>query len=117
MASAPTPSSNSPSITHLASCPNQSPPTIFSDEPISATSGSIYDRALVHPDTNNWAPRIGLAYTLFPRTVVRSAYGISYLNFNRMGGENLLPYNLPFILNPQVTQVAPSVSGGQPLCT
>jgi transposase len=30
---APTASSNSPSITHLASCPRRSPPTISSDQP------------------------------------------------------------------------------------
>src|SRR6185295_14956809 len=29
---------------------------------IMAKDGSIYDRALVHPDTNNFAPRIGFAY-------------------------------------------------------
>jgi hypothetical protein len=83
-----------------------------------AKSGSIYDRALVHPDRNNWAPRFGLAYTLTPKTVIRSGYGISYIHFNRLGGENLLSYNLPNILNPFVDQLAPVVSGsGQPLCS
>ena len=32
---------------------------------IQAKDGSIYDRALIHPDRNNWAPRIGFAYNLF----------------------------------------------------
>ena len=62
---------------------------------IQAKDGSIYDRALVHPDRNNWAPRFGLAYNVLPKTVIRSGYGISYVHFNRMGGENLLAYNLP----------------------
>jgi hypothetical protein len=39
---------------------------------IQAKDGSIYDRALVHPDKNNWAPRIGLAYNIFSKTVIRS---------------------------------------------
>src|SRR5262249_51463928 len=76
---------------------------------IPAKSGDIYDRALVHPDRNNWAPRVGLAWTLNPKTVIRSAYGISYINFNRMGGENLLAYNLPNIVNPIIDQLAPAV--------
>jgi hypothetical protein len=85
---------------------------------IAASSGSIYNRALVNPDKNNWAPRIGLAYTATPKTVIRSAYGISYIHFNRMGGENLLAYNLPNILNPTVDQ-QPITSGssGLALCT
>ncbi len=84
---------------------------------LTAKDGDLYDRSLVHPDTNNWAPRVGLAWTLFPKTVIRSAYGISYLNFNRMGGENLLAYNLPNVLNPSVDQVPPAVQNGLPLCT
>jgi outer membrane receptor protein involved in Fe transport len=46
------------------------------DSLIYASSGSLYNRALVHPDPNDWAPRVGLAYTVRPKTVIRSAYGI-----------------------------------------
>ncbi len=85
---------------------------------VEAQSGSVFDRALVRPDRTNFAPRFGLAYALTPKTVMRSAYGLSYIHFNRLGGENLLAYNLPFILNPIVDQLAPTVAGsGQPLCT
>lgn len=79
---------------------------------IQAKDGGIYDRALVHPDRNNWAPRFGLAYQLRPRTVIRSGYGISYVHFNRLGGENLLGYNGPNIVNLTVNQT-PNL----PLCT
>ncbi len=71
---------------------------------IRAKDGSLYDRSLVHPDRNNWAPRIGLAYQVTDKTVVRSGYGISYIHFNRLGGENLLGYNLPQIINRTVNQ-------------
>jgi hypothetical protein len=84
---------------------------------VQAKDGSVYDRALVKPDRNNWAPRVGLAYNLFDKTVIRSAYGISYIHFNRLGGENLLAYNLPWVLNPTVDQIAPAATNGQPLCT
>lgn len=72
---------------------------------IQASSGSLYNRALVNPKHNNWAPRIGLAYKLGSRTVLRSAYGISYVQFNRMGGENLLVYNGPNVVNAFIDQV------------
>jgi hypothetical protein len=70
-----------------------------------ASSGSLYDRALVHPDPNNWAPRLGLAYQVLPKTVVRAAYGISWVLFNRAGGENLLAYNGPNIINSSINQL------------
>jgi hypothetical protein len=89
-----------------------------SNTTILAKDGSIADRTLINPDRNNWAPRIGVAYTLFPKTVIRSAYGVSYIHFNRLGGENLLAYNLPFILNPIVElQLPPTVNNGLALCT
>jgi hypothetical protein len=84
---------------------------------IFAKSGSLYDRALVDPDYNNWAPRLGLAYSLNRRTVLRSGYGVSYVHFNRMGGENILGFTGPFVLRVTQNQVAPAVPrGGQPLC-
>lgn len=33
---------------------------------------------IASPDRNNWAPRIGFAYRVMPKTVVRGAYGIFY---------------------------------------
>ena len=79
---------------------------------LQATDGSLYDRALVHPDRNNFAPRLGMAYSLDDKTVLRSAYGISYVLFNRLGGENLLSFNGPHVVPIAITQ-QPS----QGLCT
>ncbi len=50
-----------------------------------ATSGSIFNRSLVHPDYKDYGPRLGAAYSLFPKTVIRAGYGISYAYFNRVG--------------------------------
>jgi hypothetical protein len=80
-----------------------------------AKSGSLYDRALVHPDPHNWAPRIGLAYSVNPKTVIRSAYGISYVQFNRLGGENLLAYNGPYVVDAVIDGQTPTMAGG--VCT
>jgi hypothetical protein len=90
----------------------------------SASSGSIYNRALVNMPKLDFAPRIGFAYSVDPKTVVRSAYGISYAQFNREGGENLLVYNLPYVVNTNVNQVPingnPGILGTAaklPVCT
>jgi hypothetical protein len=64
----------------------------------------VYDRALVDPDRNNFAPRIGMAYTIAEKTIVRSGYGISYIHFNRLGGENLLSFNGPHVVGLNITQ-------------
>jgi Carboxypeptidase regulatory-like domain/TonB-dependent Receptor Plug Domain len=88
---------------------------------IQATGGSLYNRALVHMPKLDFAPRIGLAYQLDQKTVIRSAYGLAFDQFNREGGENLLAYNGPYIVNSSITQVAPftPVNTGtpEPLCT
>lgn len=79
-----------------------------------AGDGSISDRALVDPDRNNWAPRVGLAYRLNPKTVIRSGYGVSYIHFNRMGGENILGFTGPFVFRRTQNQAPPS---SLPLCS
>ncbi|WP_245781619.1 TonB-dependent receptor [Granulicella pectinivorans] len=85
---------------------------------ITASSGSIYNRALVNMQKNNFAPRVGFAYEPQAGTVLRGGYGISYTHFVREGGENLLVYNAPFTFDAQVNQRAPLVATNpQPLCT
>ena len=73
---------------------------------IQAKNGSAYDRALVDPDRNNWAPRIGFAYNALDKTVVRGGYGIGYVHFNRVGSADLLATNFPQITRANVTQNA-----------
>lgn len=84
---------------------------------IPATDGSIADRALVEPDRNNFAPRLGLAYRLDDKTVVRSGYGIGYIHFNRSGGANLIAINGPQVVlavveqNPSQASFRPTQAG------
>lgn len=79
---------------------------------ITAKPGSIYNRALVNMPTSNLAPRIGFSFQALPRTVLRAAYGLSYAEFNREGGENLLVYNLPNIVNTNVNQIPAGANAG-----
>jgi hypothetical protein len=69
--------------------------------PVEATASE----GLISPDTNNFAPRIGLAYQLSHKFVVRAGYGIFY------GGDEAGPYsnpsmgfNPPFFINKNFTQ-------------
>jgi outer membrane receptor protein involved in Fe transport len=45
---------------------------------LTINAGLRYDRQTLTDDTNNLAPRLGFAWNLGPRTVVRGGYGIYY---------------------------------------
>ena len=63
------------------------------------SGGDLYERALIHPDYNNFAPRVGFAFTPTGRTVIRGGAGVFYNHTNRNGREGLLGFNPPFIVN------------------
>lgn len=79
---------------------------------INATDGSIADRATVKPDKNNFAPRFGIAWKFADKFVLRGGYGISYIHFNRLGGENILSLNPPQVFNVNIDN-----NIANPLCT
>jgi hypothetical protein len=74
---------------------------------VMARDGSLEERATIRPDRNNFGPRLGLAYTMTPRTVFRGGYGVSYVHFHRAGGANVLPINGPQVINAVVNQTNP----------
>jgi hypothetical protein len=78
---------------------------------VQAKAGDLYDRSLQETQLNNFAPRFGFAWRPIDKTVVRGGYGISYQQFNRLGGENLLAYNGPNIISASIDQTP-----GQGLC-
>ena len=81
---------------------------------VKATGGSMFNRALVHPDHRDFGPRLGAAYTIDPKTVLRAGYGISYTFFNRPGsaqeGINA-PQALFGVLNQTMPQGGPPPAG------
>ncbi len=97
------------------------------------------DDTLVPNDKNNFAPRVGFAYSISDRVVLRGGYGVYYdrlstryantqlLNYpylalavglvNPLGGlvPGLLPYSSPFVPVPQPTQFPVNATIPSPL--
>ncbi|MDE3180890.1 MAG: TonB-dependent receptor, partial [Acidobacteriota bacterium] len=71
---------------------------------VTAASGSWYQRSLIHPDYNNFAPRVGFAYHPLSRVVVRGGYGVFYQPTNRIGSEAMEALNPPWLLNANLGQ-------------
>ena len=69
-----------------------------------ANASGWANRALINPDKNDFAPRVGLAYQLSKKTVVRGGYGVFYQHYNRIGSESLLELNPPFLQDIQLNQ-------------
>jgi hypothetical protein len=74
---------------------------------IRASNGSLYNRALVNPDHKDFGPRLGLAYSVTPKTVIRAGYGISYSFFNRPGSAQE-GINAPLAIYGTITQSVPA---------
>ena len=77
-----------------------------------AEDGSLEDRALVNPDKNNFAPRVGAVYKLSDRTIVRGGYGVFYNQFERIGSEDQLALNPPGLRNIDVSSAGGSTDAG-----
>jgi outer membrane receptor protein involved in Fe transport len=70
---------------------------------VTAADGSLADRALVNPDKNNFAPRLGAIYRIDEKTIVRGGYGIFYNQFDRIGSEDQLALNPPGLRQVELT--------------
>src|SRR5208282_4045911 len=66
-------------------------------------------RAIINLRKNDFSPRIGFAYTLTPKTVVRSAYGLFFFNEQGTGSSARL-----FIANPFDAEGAQSCGSTEP---
>lgn len=58
--------------------PNSNFTSVETVQPGETGYSGTYPASLVNPDRNNWAPRIGIAWKPFSKTVVRAGYGINY---------------------------------------
>jgi hypothetical protein len=62
-----------------------------------ARDGGWSERGLRDNDWNNFAPRVGFAYQVTSRTVLRGGYGVGFNYWNRMASAELLGTNAPFV--------------------
>lgn len=85
---------------------------------LAGNNGGYGARSLVNVDSNGWESRIGLAWQLDSKTVIRAGYGIYRTYFEPMGDQQFLTDNPPFAYQVSLTgsQTAPAVqlSAGPP---
>ena len=73
--------------------------------PLVHQQAGYFPDGILQKDFNNWGPRVGMAYNLTSRMVVRSGFGVYYdnLNLNELQFTRLIPpYYGQFSLNPPV---------------
>jgi outer membrane receptor protein involved in Fe transport len=93
--------------------------TLLAQDGITLNSTSKYGQGLVQTQKNNFAPRVGFAYQVTPKLVMRGGFGLFFNSFENQGYGPNIGENYPFVFNfnytPQGTdsQVAP-VSAGTP---
>jgi len=69
---------------------------LFQADGIQLVYTDSYGLGLITTQKTNFAPRLGFAYQLKPKWVVRGGYGIFYGGFENRGGYPALGYNYPF---------------------
>jgi hypothetical protein len=68
-----------------------------------AKDGSVFDRALIHPDRDDFAPRVGVTWSVTPTVVLRGGWGVFYQQTDRYGSESQLGLNLPQLVDASIT--------------
>jgi hypothetical protein len=69
---------------------------LLAKDGIQLVYSDAYGSGLSIIQKNNFAPRVGFAYQVTPKFVVRGGYGIYYGAFENRGGYPSLGYNYPF---------------------
>jgi hypothetical protein len=62
------------------------------------------DQYLIPWDKTNVGPRFGIAYNIFPKTVIRTSYGIFYSGEENQGGNPNRGESAPFNFSPNLTR-------------
>lgn len=101
---------------------------LLATDKILCESTNAYGAGLGHSQNNNWAPRVGFAYQVTPKLVVRGGFGMFYNGFENRGfspnlGENYpFQFNFQYSANNDVSPISAGTSfagcptaGGQPL--
>ena len=85
---------------------------------LASNSGGYAGKSLVNVDSDGWEPRVGLAYQLDSKTVIRTGYGIYRTYFEPMGDTQFLSGNPPYAFQVAIlgskTAKAVDLSAGPP---
>jgi hypothetical protein len=73
--------------------------TLLAQDGITLVQGDKYGKGLVQTQKNNFAPRVGFAYQLTPKSVVRGGVGLFYNSFENQGYGPNIGENYPFVYN------------------
>ena len=77
---------------------------------VTAKNGDWFARGLVHPDKNDFAPRLGFSWQPMKRVVLRGGYGMFYQHVVRIGSESLLALNPPAVIDASLIQTVGSTT-------
>jgi hypothetical protein len=73
--------------------------SLLATDNILCENTNAYGAGLGHSQNNNWAPRVGFAYQVNPKLVVRGGFGLFYNGFENRGFSPNLGENYPFQFN------------------
>ncbi|MGA7157503.1 MAG: TonB-dependent receptor [Acidobacteriaceae bacterium] len=73
--------------------------TLLAKDGIALDQTDKYGQGLVQTQKTNFAPRVGFAYEVNEKTVVRGGFGISYNSFENQGYGPNIGENYPFVFN------------------
>jgi len=71
---------------------------------VAPNASGWFERSLIHPDKNNFAPRVGFSYHPWSRVVIRGGFGIFYQEGVRIGSESILALNPPAVISYSLAQ-------------
>jgi hypothetical protein len=73
--------------------------SLLAKDGIALVQTNKYGQGLVQTQKTNFAPRVGLAYELDPKTVFRAGFGMFYNSFENQGYGPNIGENYPFVYN------------------
>jgi len=94
----------SPLLNHQNELSNFTPANGGGLVTVASGASGWYQRSLIHPDRNDFAPRLGFSYHPWDRVVFRGGYGIFYQHGVRIGSESILALNPPAVISYNLQQ-------------
>jgi outer membrane receptor protein involved in Fe transport len=78
------------------------------------SGGGVYGKTLVNPDYDDFAPRVGFAYSPLPNISVRGGFGLGFVHYTRAGSGDILAINAPQAQFASVTQATTTTNNPTP---